>query len=381
MMSLERINSMERKFREDWLKPCETQQMFGVDQQVASLKSYLTGDPSVRKALCLLAGKSGVGKTASLRCVAREMGYRVVEINHSTFKGQNEIYQKMVNVCLRMNLDSSLKPLLIIEDIDGGHESSMKSVLSAISRYVESSKTSPGRAPVFCTCNGVTKAIQRLHRSYTIVYFKELSFGVLQSISRNTFKKMGLAELKLTDEEIASSAGDARKVIQCCWMKAIYNGRSSSGAKDCSINAYESVRVYFTPDADPERKQTAKGVLSSCGQTAGALCLSNYARLDGMRPTSSDFSAEISSYAEDLSSYDMINHSQYVNNQRNEGVSQEYLFLASQRYVTATSACLLGRTRGVTGGFFQAVTRANNKRSKESFPDFQRAFQTFSFCY
>lgn len=98
--------------------------------------------------IVLISGPPGIGKTTLAHIVAKQAGYRPVEINASDDRSSNRLMELITSYTQTQSMFGDKRPiLLIIDEIDGLLNSETRSAISALLKLVyppkKSSKTTP----------------------------------------------------------------------------------------------------------------------------------------------------------------------------------------------------------------------------------------------
>jgi len=97
---------------------------------------------------CLISGPPGIGKTQSVRLVAKELGYELLEFNASDNRSKKTIKELLDQKCTNQGLKGSdTKCAIVMDEIDGVTANDRGGVGELI-RIIKFTKM-----PVICICN------------------------------------------------------------------------------------------------------------------------------------------------------------------------------------------------------------------------------------
>ncbi|MDT7895413.1 MAG: AAA family ATPase [Desulfurococcales archaeon] len=91
-----------------------------IDQDEAKNKliEWLKNFPNVENKAVLLYGPPGVGKTTLVECIARDLGYELIEMNASDFRRMQDIERIAISASDKGGLFSR-KRLILLDEVNG----------------------------------------------------------------------------------------------------------------------------------------------------------------------------------------------------------------------------------------------------------------------
>uniref|UniRef100_A0A6B2KY57 Replication factor C subunit 1 n=1 Tax=Arcella intermedia TaxID=1963864 RepID=A0A6B2KY57_9EUKA len=211
---------------------------------------------SFQKAL-LLSGPPGIGKSSSIKTIANELGFNVIETNASDKRSKLSVMDFLKEVSQSNGIQSLLKSdkkdhftksLLIMDEVDGmstGDKGGNKELCLAIPT---------AKIPIICICNDREKdSIKTLSKHCQDIRFtKPLPQQILPRIK----SILDVEGQKLTDSQInqvlESCNGDIRQVLNLLQMwhtksTSALGEQISKTKKDLDLGAFEIVPKFFTP--------------------------------------------------------------------------------------------------------------------------------------
>ena len=112
--------------------------------------------PKPNASACLISGPCGVGKSLSIKLMAKELGYEIMHMNASDTRNKKSIEQHVKELSTNVTFDyfrpkkeetKSKKALIIMDEIDGVGMNDRGGIAAIIS-IIKETKT-----PVVCICN------------------------------------------------------------------------------------------------------------------------------------------------------------------------------------------------------------------------------------
>jgi len=190
-------------------KPKTTKDVFGQDDVLAKLRSFILNFKKEKKNSALIYGSSGTGKTSSVYAIANEIGYEVVEVNASDFRNAEQINQKVGNAIKQQSLFAKGK-IILVDEIDGLHGHEDRGGVQAIAKLIEDSSY-----PIILTAtNPFDNKFSTLRSKSNLMEFKQLDylsiFKILKRICEHEKIKYDEDVLKALSRR---AGGDARAAI------------------------------------------------------------------------------------------------------------------------------------------------------------------------
>ncbi len=185
-------------------KPKDTSEIFGQDIALRELKECI-----INKIPTVLTGSHGVGKTASVYAMAKELNYEVVESNSSDIRDKERIESFLGNASKQMSLHHNGK-VILIEEVDGLTGRYDRGGISAIVDVIKKSGF-----PVVLTINDVkSKNFSVIKKICRIIDFESLNHSIITDILKGVCEneKLSIDESILKNLAIKSN-GDARAAL------------------------------------------------------------------------------------------------------------------------------------------------------------------------
>lgn len=196
-------------------RPSTLKEIIGHDKSLLELKEYTLKNKSI-----LLYGETGVGKTCAVYALADNLGYEILEINASDFRGKKEIEDIVGNAAVQQSLIKEGK-IILVDDIDGLSGKKDRGGIQALLRVIKQSKF-----PVILTANDPWNLkLNAIRRCCKLIEFKNLNHLVIF----NGLKKILKREKKFYDEGLLKelairSNGDFRGAIND--LQALIEGKT-----------------------------------------------------------------------------------------------------------------------------------------------------------
>ncbi|MEM2204331.1 MAG: replication factor C large subunit [Sulfolobales archaeon] len=222
-----------------------------IDQDEAKNKliEWIKRFPNTEYKAVLLYGPPGTGKTTLVECLARDLGYEVVEMNASDFRRMQDIERIAIASADKAGLFGRRR-LILLDEVDGINAKADLGGLEAVLRLIEVT-----RVPVIMTANDPWSPNLRPLRNVSLaIEVKKLSEGNVVKL----LKKICLSEkIECDDEalkEIARrSEGDLRSAIND--LESVARGvkkisldyvREVLGYRDRERNPFETLGRIFS---------------------------------------------------------------------------------------------------------------------------------------
>ncbi|MBI2573631.1 replication factor C large subunit [Candidatus Woesearchaeota archaeon] len=148
--------------------PQNEEQVFGQQLAVSQLKDYILNYKNQKKKAALLLGPLGVGKTASVYALAKQLKFDVLELNSSDLRNEAAMKQFLGSALGQQSLFFTPK-LILIDEIDALSGVRDRGGVTGILKAITTSTF-----PVILTANDVTDAKFKplLKEALTIEYHK-----------------------------------------------------------------------------------------------------------------------------------------------------------------------------------------------------------------
>lgn len=188
------------------LKYCPKNSNEVIGQSLLELKSFIENYTS---GYVLLSGPTGVGKTASVHAIAKELELEVVEINASETRNKDSV-NSIIGVSLKQQSLFSRGKVILIDEVDaisGRHD---YGGLAALKKLISKSSF-----PVILTCNddSITK-LKELRKQAVKIRFSEVDYLRISEL----LKRICLEESIVFQNEALTtiarrSGGDVRAAL------------------------------------------------------------------------------------------------------------------------------------------------------------------------
>ena len=161
--------------------PKTAKEIFGQDDSVGKLRSFVLNFKAQKKNSALIYGPSGTGKTSSAYAIANELGYEVIEVNASDFRNAEQINQKVGNAIKQQSLFAKGK-IILVDEIDGLSGREDRGGVQAIAKLIGDSTF-----PIVLTAtNPFDNKFSSLRSKSNLIEFKQLDhlsvFKILKRI-------------------------------------------------------------------------------------------------------------------------------------------------------------------------------------------------------
>jgi replication factor C large subunit len=233
-----------------------------IDQDEAKNKliEWLKNFPNVENKAVLLYGPPGVGKTTLVECIARDLGYELIEMNASDFRRMQDIERIAISASDKGGLFSR-KRLILLDEVDGINIRADIGGLDAVLRLIEIT-----RVPVIMTANDPwSPNLRPLRSSSLAIELRKLSEGNVVKVLKRICLSEGLECDEEALKEIARrSEGDLRSAIND--LESVARGsrkisidgvRAILGYRDRERNPFETLGRIFSARSARAAKATA----------------------------------------------------------------------------------------------------------------------------
>ncbi|MCX6710702.1 MAG: AAA family ATPase [Candidatus Woesearchaeota archaeon] len=121
-----------------WTKkyfPKRISEVCGQDEAVKALSKFISNFGKGKSRAALLYGPSGTGKTAAVYAIAADLGYEVLEVNASDFRGSEEI-NAIVGMASRQASLFGKQKLILVDEVDGIAGSEDRGGIQALAKVI-----------------------------------------------------------------------------------------------------------------------------------------------------------------------------------------------------------------------------------------------------
>jgi replication factor C large subunit len=190
-------------------KPTDIKDVYGQDDVVKRLNSFVLNYSKEKKHAALIYGPSGVGKTSSVYAIAKVAGLEVIEVNASDFRNAEQINQKVGNAMKQMSLFAKGK-IILVDEVDGLSGNKDRGGIQAIVKLLVNSKF-----PVILTATSPFESkFSSLRSKSNMLEFKPLDYLSIFEILKNICQK---EKIKFREDVLKTlsrrASGDARAAI------------------------------------------------------------------------------------------------------------------------------------------------------------------------
>jgi len=222
-----------------------------VDQEDAKGKfvEWLKNFPKAESRAVLLYGPPGVGKTTLVECVARDLGYELIEMNASDFRRMQDIERIAIAASDKGGLFGK-KKLILLDEVDGINARADLGGLEAVLRLIEVTKV-----PVAMTANDPwSPALRPLRNSTISIELKKLSEGSVVKLLKRICASEGLEcdedalrEIaKRSEGDLRSAINDLESVARGSRRISLESVRAILGYRDRERNPFETLGRIFS---------------------------------------------------------------------------------------------------------------------------------------
>ncbi len=227
--------------------PRTTREIVNQEQAIQKMKEFLYKFKSSEKKGMLLYGPPGVGKTASVRALANELGYELIELNASDERSASRI-REIVGNASKFGSIFGRKRIILIDEVDGMAGLRDRGGVSELSKIIPKSSV-----PIFLTANDPwDKKLYPLRHVCEMVEFKALTNTQIINRLREIAMKEGIqVDYSVLKAIAIRSKGDLRAAINDLQTISIGKKRVTMddlnilGYRDKEINVFEALRFLF----------------------------------------------------------------------------------------------------------------------------------------
>ncbi len=227
--------------------PRTTREIVNQEQAIQKMKEFLYKFKTSQKKGMLLYGSPGVGKTASVRALANELGYELIELNASDERSATRI-KEIVGNASKFGSIFGRKRIILIDEVDGMAGFQDRGGVSQLAKIIPKSLV-----PIFLTANDPwDKKLYPLRQVCEMVEFKSLTNTQIIQRLREIAAKEGIqVDYAVLKALAIRSKGDLRAAINDLQTISIGKKRVTMddlkilGYRDKEINVFEALRYLF----------------------------------------------------------------------------------------------------------------------------------------
>ena len=145
----------------------------GQDESILLIKRFIINFRKGKKA-CIIHGPTGSGKTSLIYALANDMGFEVIELNASDFRGRKDIESHLKRASEQKSLFSKSK-IILIDEIDGIVEGKDRGGLTYLESFMLESQY-----PIFLTANDIwQKKFNSIRQKCELVQLREANHNLI----------------------------------------------------------------------------------------------------------------------------------------------------------------------------------------------------------
>ncbi len=189
--------------------PQNEQEVFGQQKAVQELKQYVTTYKQQKQKAALLVGPIGVGKTASVYALAKQLNYDILEINSSDLRNADSISTFLGSALGQQSLFFKPK-IILVDEVDNISGVKDRGCIPALIKAIDKSAF-----PVILTANDIEdskfKAIKKATKQ--IAYHKLDHRTIANLLQTICTKEQIKVEEKALNSLARQADGDARAAL------------------------------------------------------------------------------------------------------------------------------------------------------------------------
>ena len=231
----------------------------GHETVIASLRNWIQKrlNPDLRAEtplVAFLSGPPGTGKTTLSYAVLAEAGLLVEEVNASEERTEAGVWDKLTKITLTKSMVTKGSVALILDEIDGGTEGTLKALEKFIKLYAE---TNTPVAPIICIANSLAnknlREFARKRKSCLDLRVYALPAKEMAQVSAKVLSLMGKnpKQYPLLNTIIQASNGDVRKLLNLLQQGHTEMRQLNLAVGDPFTNLFKMTQIILSRAAPP----------------------------------------------------------------------------------------------------------------------------------
>lgn len=208
-------------------KPKSLKDIIGQGTAITKLKYFINSFP--KKRACFIYGPSGIGKTISVQCLAKDLDMELIELDASSLRNK-EVIERIVGQASKQASLFGKKKVIFIDEL-GGLSSSDRGGLTAILSIIKET-----RFPV------IISAIDIWDKKFTSLRFACYTIQ---------FAKISKSAVKMYLEDISNKEnilGNIDAIVEACngdLRSAVIDLETHAGSRDREISIFQFLETVF----------------------------------------------------------------------------------------------------------------------------------------
>lgn len=242
-------NTVVVKKLSEWLQHWDDVILNGNKREVdfSSANSFQTRGKSkienINARACIISGTPGIGKTTSVRLIAKKLNFKTFELNASDQRNKQIIMSKVGYLMDNTTIGATSltdRNLIIMDEVDGMAGNEDKGGISALIEIIKKTKV-----PIICICNDIQnqKLRSMLNHCYELKFSKPDKRQVVKRL-QDICNKEGMSITPEALENLCESTGnDIRQCLNFLDMRSRMH-------KNINTNEFKSNYHKFCKDED-----------------------------------------------------------------------------------------------------------------------------------
>ncbi len=189
--------------------PEKCSEIVGQEKALRELKGFIVKFKEQKKKAAFIHGPSGVGKSCSAYCIAKELNLEIVEVNASEFRNKEQIKSIVGGAISQQSLFSKGK-IVLVDEVDGLSGRKDRGGLLEIIRLIKTTSF-----PVILTAtNPWENKFSSLRGKSLLIKFEELGYEDIYPVLKNICNKEKIKADNSSLKSLARMAGgDLRAAV------------------------------------------------------------------------------------------------------------------------------------------------------------------------